>query len=203
MTEAKSISSDLYTWIGWVLASALGAAVGAAAAFNLLTILGQRLYLALDEVLIFGLILLGMGAMQWLVLRSRIAQAGWWIGASIASGTLLGIMATKFSYGANGPLGDGLFGITLVVPYWLVLRRQLSYSWLWLIASPVAWALAYLAVAALERTGIWPQTTETNELIFAFGLAGAVVGMIAGLLLVWLLRRSSLPQARSRGCESA
>jgi len=159
MTEVKSPSSLLYTWIGWVLASALGAAVGAAAAFNLLNIMSRRLSMALNEVLIFGLIMLGMGALQWLVLRSRITQAGWWIVASIASGTLLGIMATKFSYGANGPLGDGLFGITLVVPYWLVLRRQLSYSWLWLIASPLAWALGYLAVGALERAGIWPQTT--------------------------------------------
>jgi hypothetical protein len=203
MNDWKSISSGLYTWIGWVLASALGAAVGAAAAFNLLNIMSRRLSMALNEVLIFGLILLGMGALQWLVLRSRIAQAGWWIGASIASGTLLGIMATKFSYGANGPLGDGLFGITLVVPYWLVLRRQLSYSWLWLIASPVAWALAYLAVSALERSGIWPQMTEINELIFAFGVIGAVVGMITGLLLVWLLRHTYLPVNSPRGYKSA
>ena len=203
MTEAKSISSDLYTWIGWVLASALGAAVGAAAAFNLLNILSQHLYLALDEVLIFGLILLGMGALQWLVLRSRIAQAGWWLGASIASGIVLGIMATEFSWGANGPFGDGLFGITLAVPFWLVLRRQLSYSWLWLIASPVAWSLAYLAVGALERSGIWPQMTEINELIFAYGLAGVVVGMITGLLLVWLLRHTYLPVNSPRGYKSA
>jgi NhaP-type Na+/H+ or K+/H+ antiporter len=45
--------------------------------------------------------------------------------------------------------------------------------------------------------------TEINELIFAYGLAGVVVGMITGLLLVWLLRHTYLPVNSPRGYKSA
>jgi hypothetical protein len=203
VNEEKSISFGWYTWVGWVLASAFGTAAGFAISVNLLSILSSDISSALNEVLIFGLILAAMGTLQWLVLRSQISQAGWWIVASIVSGTVLGIMATLFSTGAevNPIIGYGLFGITLGVPQWLVLRRQLSHSWLWLIASPIGWTLAVLVVTALGRT--WQQVSETTGLILGFGLMGAVVGMITGTLLIWLLRQSYLPIASLSGQKPA
>lgn len=205
MHELKSISSGWYTWIGWVLASAIGAAIGFAIAVNLLDSLSRNISSALNEVLIFGLILAGMGTMQWLVLRSQISQAGWWILASSVSGIVLGFMATLFStrVEVNEFIGMSLFGIMLVVPQWLVLRRQLSHSWLWLIASPMGWTLGYLAVMVLGGTSIWPETTETTGLILGFAVIGAVVGMITGLFLIWLLRHSYLAAGSTRGYKSA
>ena len=75
---------------GWVLATAGGWLLGV-----LLIALPGRENLInefLGMSLVFLLMGLGIGVGQWLILRERLAHAGWWIAANLAGWGLLGLI---------------------------------------------------------------------------------------------------------------
>ena len=193
MTKKRRISVDWFVWLQWAFASGLGGAVGFALADAVLHTFSEALYRAMAEKVIFGLLGAAMGTLQWLVLRRHFSQAGWWVAVSAVGGTLVGIGAA--SYGSrvkvNLVIVYGLVGVILGALQWLVLRRRISRSGWWMVASPLGWALAVLAVQSLDRLGLMRGLSETIGLILAFGLAGTVVGIVTGGLLVWLLWQSS------------
>ena len=193
MTKKRRISVDWFVWLQWAFASGLGGAVGFALADAVLDTFSEALYRAMAEIVIFGLFGAAMGTLQWLVLRRHFSQAGWWVAVSAVGGTLVGIGAA--SYGSrvkvNLVIVYGLVGVILGALQWLVLRRRISRSGWWMVASPLGWALAVLAVQSLDRLGLMRGLSETIGLILAFGLAGTVVGIVTGGLLVWLLWQSS------------
>ena len=193
MTKKRRISVDWFVWLQWAFASGLGGAVGFALADAVLDTFSEALYRAMAEIVIFGLFGAAMGTLQWLVLRRHFSQAGWWVAVSAVGGTLVGIGAA--SYGSrvkvNLVIVYGLVGVILGALQWLVLRRRISRSGWWMVASPLGWALAVLAVQSLDRLGLMRGLSETIGLILAFGLAGTVAGFVTGGLLVWLLWQSS------------
>ena len=75
---------------------------------------------------------------------------------------------------------------------WLVLRRYVSYVALWMPANALAWAFGMAVIFA----GIDPAISGGFGLLsvvilgLTLACAGAVVGAIHGLALVWLLRSS-------------
>jgi len=166
--------------------------VGFAAADALLDLMSAALQRAIDEVVIFGLIGAGLGTMQWLVLRSLFSQAGWWAVASTVGGAIVGVGAASLSSKMEVGLiiAYGLSGAILGMLQWIVLRRQTSRAWLWILASPLGWAIAVPIVRFLDRMGrdMAPRMSETVGLIFAFGLMGGVVGFVTGGVLIWMLR---------------
>jgi hypothetical protein len=145
------------------------------------------------EIVIFGFLGTAMGTLQWLVLRRHFSQAGWWVAASAVGGTLVGIGGA--SYGSkvqvNLVILYSLVGIILGALQWLVLRRRISRSGWWVVASLFGWALAVSIVQSLDQFGLMRGLSETIGLIFGFGLAGTVVGIVTGGLLGWLLSQSS------------
>jgi hypothetical protein len=199
MSEQAKSSVGWTVWLWWVLASAGGAAVGFAAADALLDFMSAALQQAIAEAVIFGLIGAGLGAMQWLVLRSLFSQAGWWIVVSTVGGAIVGMGAASLSSEIEASLiiAYGLSGTILGMLQWIVLRRQTSRAWLWMLASPLGWAIAVPIVRFLDQMGqdVAPRMSETVGLILAFGLMGAVVGFVTGGVLVWMLRKpnSALP----------
>ena len=194
MNKKRRISVDWFVWLQWALASGLGSAVGFALADAVLNTFSEALYKAMAEIVIFGLLGAAMGTLQWLVLRRHFSQAGWWVAASAVGGTLVGIIGAA-SYGSkvkvNLVIVYGLVGIILGALQWLVLRRRISRSGWWMVASLLGWALAVLAVQSLDRLGLMRGLSETIGLILGSGLAGTVVGIVTGGLLVWLLWQSS------------
>lgn len=221
MSDQAKPSVGWTVWLWWVLASAGGGAVGFAAADAVLDFVSAALQRAIDidEVVIFGLIGAGLGMMQWLVLRNLFSQAGWWIVASTVGGAIVGMGAASLSSEIELSLiiAYGLSGAILGILQWIVLRRQTSRAWLWILASPLGWAIAvpivrFLDLACssashascswaiavsivrfLDRMGqdVAPRMSETVGLILAFGLMGAVVGFVTGGVLVWMLRKCS------------
>lgn len=193
MTKDRRVSVNWFVWLQWAFASGLGGAVGFALADAVLDTFSEALYRAMAEIVIFGLFGAAMGTLQWLVLRRHFSQAGWWVAVSAVGGTLVGIGAA--SYGSrvkvNLVIVYGLVGVILGALQWLVLRRRISRSGWWMVASPLGWALAVLAVQSLDRLGLMRGLSETIGLILAFGLAGTVAGFVTGGLLVWLLWQSS------------
>jgi len=199
MSDQAKSSVGWTVWLWWVLAGTGGGAVGFAAADALLNFMSAALQRAIAEVVIFGLIGAGLGTMQWLVLRNLFSQAGWWVVASTAGAAIVGMGAASLSseIEANLIIAYGLSGAVLGMLQWIVLRRQTSRAWLWILASPLGWAIAVPVVRFTDRMGqdMASRMSEAVGLILAFGLMGAVVGFVTGGVLVWMLRKpnSALP----------
>jgi hypothetical protein len=121
----------------WVLASTLGFAIAPVA--GIAGVMAMSQVMSLDGNPLAAPILLGVlfgvlsAIMPWLVLRRRLAQAGWWIPAHLLGslvGGALGIVAFhavsligfyQFAWAAAGAMfGAGLGAITGITLVWLL-----------------------------------------------------------------------------------
>jgi hypothetical protein len=163
-----------------------------------------------------------VGTAQWLVLRRPLKSIRWivWvlataIGAFVA--WTLGMIPSTFIFtgadtggAASAPMSDLMvyalaavmgfvLGLILGVPQWLVLRRHLPKAGWWVLANAVAWMVGMMIVF-VGTSFIPPEGISISValmlLLFLFA-AGAAVGAVHGLVLIWLLRSRSLmrPQA--------
>lgn len=154
-----------------------------------------------------------VGTMQWLVLRRPLKSMRWrsWalataLGAFVAW-TLGMIPSTFYLTGADTattsttPMSDlmvyalaaamGLaLGAILGVPQWLVLRRYIPKAGWWVLANALAWMLGMVIV--FIGTSFIPAgeiALQVALLLLLFVVAaGATVGAVHGLALIWLLR---------------
>ena len=104
------------------------------------------------------------------------------IGAAIVSS--LGEGTSALATLALGPV--------LGFAQWLVLRRFVSHAALWMPANALAWAFGMAVIFASIDPAISGGFGLLSVVILGLTLAcaGAVVGAIHGLALVWLLRSS-------------
>jgi len=190
-------------WLQWVVASTVGMVVGFIAGFLSLDliydVLGDWLiYNVLGDWLDFlflGIVPgLGVGVLQWLVLRRRVSRAGWWVLASAAAG--YGILAGFIGYSESLSFGTllrftgvvALGGAVTGILQWLVLRSQVSQAGWWVLASTVGWGLSVTVARAI------PWGMDEMDALWALVVTGAVLGAVTGGALVWLLRRP-VPEA--------
>ncbi|PSB26258.1 hypothetical protein C7B82_20275 [Stenomitos frigidus ULC18] len=152
-----------------------------------------------------------LGFAQWLVLRRYIKHVGKWIAMTaiaVAIAWLVGIKAiallsfflvldhTGTVEMKTLALARGVFlmgawvGSVLGLAQWLVLREHIRRAGWWVFANAIAWACGLLVAFA----GTTFMTFDRFDLATALagaatGLAaGAVVGGITGIALLWLLR---------------
>jgi hypothetical protein len=173
------------------------------AAFASLAGAGVMILLGTFEGLVVGLA-------QWLVLRRPFAALGWraWVLASAAGAfvawTLGMLPSTLIDFGADAAgapspeMSDlltyalaaamgAVLGPILGIPQWLALRHHVRHAAWWIPANAAAWALGMPVVfigASSVPTGGLPGLVATGVLTAA--AAGAVVGAIHGLALLWL-----------------
>jgi hypothetical protein len=199
-------------WLQWVLASIVGfgagAAIGNALANSLppMTCSQSSSDTLLERLTNFPcslpslqlallVVVLGMvgGFMQWLVLRGRIAAAGWWVPANALGFPLALVLAMNAELRLGGdssaaPILLGvLFGILSGIPTWLALRGQLPRAGWWvpahLLGSSVGGAMGIVAFHAVSLIGLYQFNWAAAGAMFGAGL-----GAITGLTLDWLLR---------------
>jgi hypothetical protein len=158
-----------------------------------------------------------LGTAQWSVLRVPLPRMSWrtWAVATSAGAFLawlLGMIpSTVLSLVADSGGADAapaepskavvlglafsmglVLGPVLGFAQWLVLRRFVSHAALWMPANGFAWAFGMVVIF----TGIDPAISSgfgfltVAILALTLACAGAVVGAIHGLALVWLLRFS-------------
>ena len=138
----------LVTTVGWMLGITLGGEIGAG---------------------VF------VGLAQWVVLRRYFSQAWWWIIASglgwiagwaiITSGLLVPPGGGPFTAIVSG----AVFGLTMGVTQWIVLRRWTKFAGLWILLSIPGWTIGLIGLLGSI-------------------LAGAAVGVITGFAFDFLLR---------------
>lgn len=157
-----------------------------------------------------------VGFAQWWVLHKALPQMRWqaWfvataIGAFMAW-TLGMIPSTALSLSAETSAGPppevnnwlvyslaALMGIVLGpvlgAPQWWVLRRFVRDAWWWVPAQSAAWAAGMVAIfVGVSMIPAEGGVTAVIVLIVlgSLAVAGALVGAIHGVVLVWLLRRT-------------
>jgi len=147
---------DWTIWIQWVLATTVGWVLG----------------LVLGGEMGIGIL---VGLTQWLVLRRYFPGAGWWVLAS-GIGWLAGWAIV--TSGLIVPPGGGLltsivtgavFGVTLGVAQWFVLRGWVKLASIWILLSIPGWTIGLIGLLGSM-------------------LAGAVAGAITGLAFDFLMR---------------
>ena len=172
----------------WMLASILGFGVGAAMG-NVVT---DLIFTAL-----FGAV---GGFMQWLVLRRRIAGAGWWVLASTLGFAIApivaitGLMAVSQIMSLDGnpmaaPILLGvLSGVLSAIFPWLILRRQFAQAGWWipahLLGSLLGGALGIVTFHGVNLIGFYQFDWAAAGAMFGAGL-----GAVTGITLVWFLRQ--------------
>ncbi|MEP7343062.1 MAG: hypothetical protein ABI977_35370 [Acidobacteriota bacterium] len=199
----------------------LGLGVVAAAGVTLALAPGQRrdafsiLALAVVMILAGAFEGVAVGVAQWLVLRRRLPALRWqtWVQASAAGafaawvlgmipGTLMKLYADPAApppkvnhalmYGMAALMG-AVLGPILGVPQWLALRRHVARSGWWVWANAAAWAVGmpviFIGVGMVARGGSGLRAAVLG--LATCATAGAVVGAIHGVALVWLLGKAS------------
>lgn len=119
-------------------------------------------------------------------MNAERAQVGWrfWLGWVLAStvGVVVGLTVGTFVQDSavtrGNVLGGAVIGASIGTAQWLVLRRQVSRSGCWVLASTVT-----VAVVGVP--------TYAPALVWASLIALAGYGAITGGVLVWLLRQPS------------
>ncbi|MBI1801556.1 MAG: hypothetical protein HYR71_08015, partial [Chloroflexi bacterium] len=144
-----------------------------------------------------------IGLLQRVVLRRHLILSRWWI-LSAASGVgLLHFLSDGFPDAKDLSIAVFASGVLVGLLQWFLLRRSMSLSAWWVLASLAGWYLGWVAgMTLLDGIGLL-NLPWTPELGFQqHGLVGSVVGMAYGILtgagLVWLLRGNRHRAARDK-----
>ena len=148
---------DWTLWLQWLAVTAFGWILGGVLLPGLAPVAG-------------GLVI---GVLQWVVLRQRLPQAGWWIlasGVGWAGGWTIVITLAPPEFGI---LTTTVLGAAMGTTQWLLLQRHFYRAGWWIVVSALGWT-AGLALL-------------TGPL-----LVGAVAGAVTGITLELLLRYPAL-----------
>jgi len=109
------------------------------------------------------------------------------------SGAAPGEMSDLMIYTLAAAMGIGL-GAILGAAQWLALRRHVPKAGWWIPANALAWMLGmvvvFLGTSFIPAEGI---TAPVALILLLFVVAaGAVVGAVHGLVLIWLLHQRRL-----------
>lgn len=126
-----------------------------------------------------------LGLIQWLVLKSRVSLSIWWVAAT-AIGMSAGLAISTALLGSetagNHLLGRAaITGLCIGLAQWIVLRRVLPRSMIWIGVITLAWTAGWFVTrgAGIDLSYKWA----------VFGASGALTfQLLTGLTLFFLLR---------------
>ena len=141
--------------------------------------------------ILFPMIGLLMGILQYMLLRRFLPDMAWWIAATFFGWLLLfvaGFLVIRLLGERNDPLsimfGLLLIGATIAIPQWWMLRKRVRYAVLWILANGLGWSLVgLLSLVTLS---------DPFPVLVAIALIPAMITAIAlWLLLDWMPRLES------------
>ncbi len=188
-------------WLAWVLASIMGFGMGAVLGLAVAYGLFYREGFDATQGITLGIVMGAIGgSLQWVVLREKVARAGWWVLASA-----LGLAVAGGAPGAaTGPTGaitadnwamavtlfGVIFGLVAGTMQWQVLKQaQIARAGWWVLASIFGSLVGALCVPAAGAIQAATDNYVLGGIVFGL-LFGAGLGAIPGAALVWLLRQS-------------
>ena len=224
-TEARSITRWVL-WRRWVLANILGelggfgmvAIVGSVAAW----LIGESAQI--DTIMLIVMIPAGaiegmvVGWAQWRTLRRvlpELPRCAWVLTTILGAGAAWAVgMAVAIAIG-NTDIAEttammvmGLlipvFGTILGLAQWVVFRRYVGRAGWWILANAAAWTVGMTLIFG-GMTLLMDDAAGALRAVVGIvsGVAaGAFVGAIHGLALIWLLRARLEEGPRSMGLQS-
>jgi hypothetical protein len=193
------------TWCGWALATTVGWMLGCVAVLLLQTwttgAADALVHSTLGSAVLGGIVGLGTGLAQWLLLRRALAAAASpWVPVNVAAwavGWAVGQAITDAlldDYWLLGLVPGGLLLAALVgVGPWLLLRRLARRASWWLPASLLGWSAAGVMSmyggAGLFALGLAAFVGPVAWLIAA--APGAFAGLVTGAALLALPPRAT------------
>jgi hypothetical protein len=164
----------------------------------------------------------GIGAAQWIVLRSIVGPAGgggWirkngllWLGAVVVAG--VGVFVYEMAPHTRPRADDSqaivllvglLLGLVVGIGQYFTLIVVSERAWAWLIAVPLGYmAGASLALAVVEQLPREPSSAVWFLYLLAASAVGGLVGgcvsgALTGAVLVWLHREPPPPDGAGEG----
>jgi hypothetical protein len=132
--------------------------------------------------LLFPIIGLLTGILQYILLRRYLPHMGWWIAATFLGWLMPFVIGFIFS-GLFIPgsstvrivLGMIVLGTTVALPQWWLLRKRVQHAWWWVLVFGLAWGMV----------GLYDLLTLSE--LFPVLLGFAVVPAIATSIACWLL----------------
>jgi hypothetical protein len=192
MSKQVNLPAGWATVLLWVLMSALGGGIGFALGFAVSGTLSDFLGQTGRDVVFFGIFGGSVGVAQWLVLRTRIADAGWWMLASFLAWIVIGALARTLEQTLSLAFAPAVAGAVVGVLQSLVLRRHVRRSGLWVVASTIGWGLSWPVAGALDVVVALVVTDEIVGYVVLYAIIAAVVGVFTWPALILLLGRGQL-----------
>jgi len=193
VSEQKESPFRWAIWPRWVLVSAVGGGVGFALGLAAAEAASRILARPVFEAVLYGILGTSVAILQWLVLRSHVPQASWWVLASAVGWILIGALADVVEIKAGlVAVWPAIVGAAVGAFQWLVLRKHVQLAGLWIVANALGWVVGWHTVGAMDRIVTTIVSSEKAGLAVLFAILVAVIGAFTGLALVWLLRRPML-----------
>lgn len=169
--SATAARAGLSFWVQWVAAGVVGLAIGVGLLLTLSKVLGGPPHKAIMGAVAGG----SVGTLQWLALRRRGIRAPWWVAASMLA---WGVGAPA-EYVGGLTLAIAVLAVLAGILQSLALRGVVPRSHWWFAANVVAWAV-FLGTVQL--------TSQLPSPAMGIGVGFALVAVITGLAMMWLLR---------------
>lgn len=184
----------------WVLANILGAWSAIAAAF-LMIVVGafEGAIVGFFQAKVLQTKIVGFNVRRWIWATAIGAFIAWVLGTipslvmSFAEQTQTShpLEMSEIAIGLSAAGMGFALGMVLGLPQWFELRRYVEKAHWWILANALAWTIGmpqlFVAPSAINEG--FPAWQIAFIIFAAIVSAGATVGAIHGLFLIWLLKK--------------
>jgi len=187
----SAISIPIAWVIAWALVSQVEKVVGGTIQVGGYTRITEDF---LSSYILFPVLGLLAGFLQYLLLRRHLPRMGWWIAATTL-GLLLGLVVGRLlSHTLYSTLESVWFGTLMTIliggsmglAQWLVLRQRVRHAAWWILANVLGWGVVG-----------WGAATLSNQMVIP-AVVIMLVPCIATSIALWLLL-DQLPQRDGSG----
>jgi len=150
--NTRSKTLDWTFWFYWIMATSIGWIIG-------------KLFFSNFPIILSGI---GVSALQWAVLYGRIHKAWRW-GILSSIGWISGYILFVVIFSSSSSILLGTFlGITVGIPQWLILKREVEWAGWWVIISALAWNTGLTIMPGLLTSGALPGALTGLTLVILF-----------------------------------
>ncbi len=138
MSKKTSLSFDWGFWFYWIMATAVGWALGRFLLPNLA----------------FVVIGISVGVMQWFILQHRIPRSWRWMVSTAVGWTLGTVLIIPFRPEGFELIVGLIIGLTTGICQWLILRQEIYLAGWWVIIMIVGWTSGLALFPGILLTGV-------------------------------------------------
>jgi len=177
----------------WIIATTIGFTVGA-----VLSAIAPPIFIHIGDVrlsmnlsVIFTALIIGasIGFLQWDVLRYELYPVHQWILATIAGwviGSCTTLLLAEFIGAGVGIITTGLL---IGVAQWLVIRKRVNHSIVWILATTTSWIIS-IAIMWIMTLAVGADVGALVAILPAGGCLGSIIN---GLITETVARILSAP----------